>query len=221
MWLSGSRFRKRIGRNGLAYFLYFAISRSIGTMLARMLRWVMMTPFGSAVAPEVKMISARRIRRRRDALETRRRRDGCRRSPAWNVGPAPPSGGRSPAAPTRPDRPRASETVPVDGVADEHGARIDDRDDPVAGTPPTRGSRSGRGRRPSSRQPHSATIHSARFSPQIATRCPLAIPARAQPVGERARGRATSRVGVRPAAIAVVVDDELAVESRRDRRRNR
>jgi hypothetical protein len=35
-----------------------AISCSIGTMFARMLRWVMTTPFGSAVAPEVKMISA-------------------------------------------------------------------------------------------------------------------------------------------------------------------
>ncbi len=58
MWLSGRRFRNRIGRNGLAYFLYFAISRSIGTMFARMLRCVMTTPLGSAVAPDVKMISA-------------------------------------------------------------------------------------------------------------------------------------------------------------------
>ena len=58
MWLSGSRFRNRIGRNGRVYFLYFAISRSIGTMLARMFLWVRTTPFGSAVAPEVKMISA-------------------------------------------------------------------------------------------------------------------------------------------------------------------
>ena len=37
---------------------YLAISRSIGTMLARMFRCVSTTPFGSAVAPEVKMISA-------------------------------------------------------------------------------------------------------------------------------------------------------------------
>src|SRR5687767_8818237 len=58
MWLSGSRLRNRIGRNGFAYFLYFAISRSIGTMFARMLRWVMTTPLGSDVAPDVKMISA-------------------------------------------------------------------------------------------------------------------------------------------------------------------
>jgi hypothetical protein len=36
IWLSGSRLRKRMGKNGRAYFLYFATSRSIGTMLARM-----------------------------------------------------------------------------------------------------------------------------------------------------------------------------------------
>ena len=57
MWLSGSRFRKRIGWNGRAY-RYFAISRSIGTMLARMFRWVSTTPFGSEVAPDVKITSA-------------------------------------------------------------------------------------------------------------------------------------------------------------------
>ena len=58
MWLSGSRFRNRIGENGRAYLRYFRISRSTGTMLASMLRWVMTTPLGSAVAPDVKMISA-------------------------------------------------------------------------------------------------------------------------------------------------------------------
>ena len=47
-----------MGENGRAYFRYFTISRSTGTMLARTLRCVMTTPFGSAVAPEVKMISA-------------------------------------------------------------------------------------------------------------------------------------------------------------------
>ena len=40
------------------YFLYFIISRSMGMMFARMFRCVMTTPFGSAVAPDVKMISA-------------------------------------------------------------------------------------------------------------------------------------------------------------------
>src|SRR5688572_5884741 len=58
MWLSGSRFRNLIGRNGVAYFLYFAISRSIGTTLARMFRWVSTTPLGSDVAPDVKITSA-------------------------------------------------------------------------------------------------------------------------------------------------------------------
>ena len=58
MWLSGRRLRKRRGQNGVAHFRYFITSRSTGTMLARTFRWVMMTPFGSAVAPDVKMISA-------------------------------------------------------------------------------------------------------------------------------------------------------------------
>ncbi len=58
MWLSGNRFRNLNGENGLAYFLYLRISRSTGTMFASTLRCVMTTPFGSAVAPDVKMISA-------------------------------------------------------------------------------------------------------------------------------------------------------------------
>ena len=37
---------------------YFAISRSMGITFARMLRCVIVTPLGSAVAPDVKMISA-------------------------------------------------------------------------------------------------------------------------------------------------------------------
>ena len=73
MWLSGSRFRKRIGENGRAYRLYFWISRSIGTMFARMFRCVMMTPFGSAVAPDVKMISTTSSRRAARRRRMRRR----------------------------------------------------------------------------------------------------------------------------------------------------
>ena len=46
-----------MGKNGRPYFLYFRTSFSTGMMLARTLRWVRTTPFGSAVAPEVKMIS--------------------------------------------------------------------------------------------------------------------------------------------------------------------
>src|SRR5437763_1815114 len=58
MWLRGRRFRNLNGKKGLPHFLYFRISRSTGTMFARTLRCVMTTPFGSAVAPDVKMISA-------------------------------------------------------------------------------------------------------------------------------------------------------------------
>ena len=38
MWLSGSRFRKRMGENGRAYARYFDTSRSTGTMFASRLR---------------------------------------------------------------------------------------------------------------------------------------------------------------------------------------
>ena len=58
MWLSGSRLRNRIGWNGRAYFLYLSISLATGTMFARMLRWRMTTPLGSAVAPDVNTICA-------------------------------------------------------------------------------------------------------------------------------------------------------------------
>jgi hypothetical protein len=38
MWLRGSRFTNRSGRNGQAYLRYFATSRSTGTTLASTLR---------------------------------------------------------------------------------------------------------------------------------------------------------------------------------------
>src|SRR5580700_5528916 len=57
-WLSGSRFKKRIGAKGPMYLRYFEIPSSMGLRFARMLRCVMMTPLGSPVAPEVKRISA-------------------------------------------------------------------------------------------------------------------------------------------------------------------
>src|SRR5262245_65562762 len=80
MWLSGSRFRKRIGRNGSVYLRYFAISRSIGTMLARMFLCVRTTPLGSAVAPDVKMISA--------VVSPLRAEDGGRRTVSGRLAPA-------------------------------------------------------------------------------------------------------------------------------------
>ena len=42
----------------MPHFRYFSTSRSTGTMFASTLRCVMTTPLGSAVAPDVKMISA-------------------------------------------------------------------------------------------------------------------------------------------------------------------
>ena len=45
-----------MGEKGQAYQRCFRTSRSTGTMLARMLRCVIRTPFGSAVAPEVNRI---------------------------------------------------------------------------------------------------------------------------------------------------------------------
>ena len=58
MWLRGRRFRNLNGKNGLPHFRCLRISRSTGTMFASTFRCVMTTPFGSAVAPDVKMISA-------------------------------------------------------------------------------------------------------------------------------------------------------------------
>ena len=49
----------------MPHFRYFSTSRSTGTMFASTLRWVMTTPLGSAVAPDVKMISATSSRRDR------------------------------------------------------------------------------------------------------------------------------------------------------------
>ena len=127
MWLRGSRLRKRIGRNGAVYFWYLVTSRSIGTMFARMLRWVMRTPLGSAVAPDVKMISAlvsavavgaaelpatRRVRCGAFARgpSIRRLREGLgRSSDRFHTFRSEPSAAR------------------IDGVADEHGASVDDR----------------------------------------------------------------------------------------------
>ena len=57
MWLSGSTFRNRIGKNGVPYRRYFWISRWTGAMLATTFRCVSTTPFGSAVAPDVNTIS--------------------------------------------------------------------------------------------------------------------------------------------------------------------
>ena len=82
MWLRGRRFRNLNGKNGLPHFRYLRISCSTGTMFARMFRWVMTTPLGSAVAPDVKMISATSSRAigtsgRSDAAASARQSNSC------------------------------------------------------------------------------------------------------------------------------------------------
>ena len=57
-WLIGRRFRIRRGENGRTYLRYGAIWSSIGARFAARLPCVITTPFGSAVVPEVKTISA-------------------------------------------------------------------------------------------------------------------------------------------------------------------
>ena len=111
MWLSGSRFRNRIGWNGRMYFRYFAISRSIGMMFARMFRWVIVTPFGSAVAPDVKMISAS------DTGVTVGRPAGADRSIAVGAGRQPPRFVRTSPVTSR---------RPLHFLADEHPLALHD-----------------------------------------------------------------------------------------------
>ena len=62
MWLSGRRLTKRRGWKGRAYLRYLSTSRSTGTTFASTFRWRITTPFGSAVAPDVKMICVRSSR---------------------------------------------------------------------------------------------------------------------------------------------------------------
>src|SRR2546425_6088797 len=62
-WLRGTRFRKRMGWKKRSYFRYFLISVSSGSRLARILPCVITTPRGSAVVPEVKIISSVELRR--------------------------------------------------------------------------------------------------------------------------------------------------------------
>ena len=117
MWLSGSRLRNRIGLNGRMYRRYFAISRSIGTMFARMLRCVSTTPLGSAVAPDVKMISA--VVSGPDWRGARDRDAGPgRRSQASIEQPV-----------QTPDGSVGSERSGVHDVTGQDGLRIDDRRD--------------------------------------------------------------------------------------------
>ena len=167
-------------------------------MFARTLRWVMTTPFGSAVAPEVKMISA--VSSGGDL-----RCDGVTRRPSLD---------RRSQVSEAPDRPRRLDRRAIDDVADEQRARVDDvgdaREERGRGAVVDRE----RGSCAFSRQPQNAMIHSGRFSAQIATVCPRPMPSLSS---RAANARAAARdlvVAVRPRPIAVVVDQEFAGDRR-------
>ena len=172
------------------YFRYFAISRSIGTMFARMLRWVRTTPLGSAVAPEVKMISAvvsgvDASRSAREAASGVGRPDARRRSGTararCQTGRASPSAATSTASPTR----MACASTMAATLQQEVGRRaVVDRDEHDA----------------FEQAPHSAAIHSggsrSRSRPPVRSRCPRRADAPRTP---RAAA-ASSRVRPRPAS---------------------
>ena len=61
------------------------------------------------------------------------------------------------------------------------------------------------------RQPHSATIHSGRFSLQMATAWPLTIPVASKRAANARARRGDFAVAIAPGAIAVVVGEEFAV----------
>ena len=153
-WLSGSRFRNRSGKKGRPYRTYFRTSRSTGTMFASRLACVISTPFGSAVAPEVKMISAR-------SSPAGATRGGAARRASAPV----------PAASTSESRQR---TVP--GAVAAAGASSPATTMRARTRATTRASRSAEVRTssgttiaPARRQPQNAAIHSGRFSPHRTT----------------------------------------------------
>src|SRR5437879_12831104 len=95
--LRGTRFRKRMGWKKRSYFRYFLISVSSGSRLARILPCVITTPRGSAVVPEVKIISSVELRRNPGGAYGLR--GWCAttsgRSSSASAGKAGSSGGRS------------------------------------------------------------------------------------------------------------------------------
>ena len=191
MWLSGSRFRKRSGRNGPRVSRYLRISRSTGTMLARMLRWRMTTPFGSAVAPDVKMISATSSR----VIWT------CGTEPVGapvELAPAARSrAANASAGGARRRRParRLASTIAARRAQERRRRAVVDR---------------ARRRRREQAAPE-ATIHSGRFSPQTTTLSPLRSPRR--PTGRQTRAPpGPHRVSMRAAAVSVVIDKEVSLQ---------
>ncbi len=90
----------------------------------------------------------------------------------------------------------------------------DDVGDAQRGMLPMRDSRWGRGRRPRGGIPRAPRSTPGRFSLQIATACPLTMPAaRSRPANRACRGGGVA-IAQRPRAIPIVVDEKLAVECR-------
>ncbi len=193
-----------MGAKGPMYLRYFSIPSSMGLRLARMLRCVMVTPFGSPVAPEVKRISAissgaAGANDRRAASVAPEARRGSARPGSRD--PMAISGRHRSAAPARSTIPAMRSTR----LAEERKS---------TGTAIT----------PSSRHPQSATTHSGRFSPQKRMRSPRAIPA-ARRRSAKAAARAPAASYVRRLADSRLRTEKLAAiappdfEERRERRR--
>ena len=174
-------------------------------MFARTFRWVIVTPFGSAVAPDVKMISASVAgvtvgsgapRGRRSAsLEGRRsadRADLARHAPT--------------AAPT---------SSPTSTIFALTMARCAGRARPTRDSPPARPPRR---REDSPTAPRSIRL---RFSDQMTTCRPPRMPAAVSVRGKRSRRLADVPVGRLPRSVPVVMDDETSSCRARSPRRNR
>ena len=150
-------------------------------MFARMFRWVMTTPFGSAVAPDVKMISAV--------------------SSAVSSTGAPATGERFRRLGTKirksPDSPGRAQRLAVHDVADQHDSRVDDVGD---------AQEKGRGRAVVDRDEDDALEQATPerddpLRPVLAPehdRLPLDDAGGAQPGGERARRGRNLGVAERP-----------------------
>ena len=171
-WLSGSRFRKRSGRNGRAYGLYFATSVATGTRLASRFLWRTTTPLGSAVAPDVNTIWATSSRVIGGPASGRRRSNRTRRS-----GQREPGRIRRTARGRRHRRPTRYSTSLAPTM----------RGDAARRSSATSGSRSGQPSRRQSPRPSSRRAIPAEFSPQSSILSPAARPA---PSSRRANPRA-------------------------------
>ena len=184
-WLSGSRFRNRSGKKGRPYRTYFRTSRSTGTMFASRLACVISTPFGSAVAPEVKMISARSS----PAGATRGGSPGGASARGASARGASARGASAPVSAASTSESRQW-TVPGAGVACGASSpaitmrartRATIRASRSADVRTSSGTTTARTRR----QPQNAATHSGRFSPQRTTLSSGPQPAAARRAAKR------------------------------------